>query len=302
MNNIVIPPIRCQGIKSKLVNDIKFIVSSISYERWIEPFMGSGVVGFNIRPDKAIFADINPYLIQFYTDIKTNKITPDIVKDYLSEEGDKLLKTGGEHYYVVRERFNKEHNSLDFLFINHSCFNKVIRFNSKGSFNSPFCRIANKFSKSYITRIVNQISNIQEIIRNKEYTFKCQSFEQTIKEANKEDLIYCDPPYLGRHVMYFNSWNEEQELLLHNMLISSGIKFILSTWHSDKYRYNKYIDTIWKDLHIITKEHFYIVGGKKERKHLVLEALISNFNAQLPESRSNEIYQGSIFNDNTTSR
>ncbi|MEO0075607.1 MAG: DNA adenine methylase, partial [candidate division WOR-3 bacterium] len=122
-----------------------------------------------------------------------------------------------------------------------------------------------------------------------------QSFEQTIKEANKEDLIYCDPPYIGRHVDYFDSWNEEQEMLLHDMLTSSGIKFILSTWHSNKYRYNKYLDTLWNNLYILTKEHFYHIGGSEENRNPMLEALISNFPAQLPEKRSNEIYQGSLF-------
>jgi len=295
MNNVFIPPIKCQGIKSKLITDIKFIASNVSYEKWVEPFMGSGVVGFNVRPDKAIFADSNPYLIQFYTDIQTNKITPNIVLNYLKEEGTKLLKTDGEHYYVIRERFNKEHNSLDFLFLNRSCFNGMIRFNSKGDFNVPFCRKPNRFARAYITKIVNQISNIQEIIRFKKYTFKCQSFEQTIKEANKDDLIYCDPPYIGRHVDYFDSWNEEQEILLHNMLTASGIKFILSTWHSNKYRYNKYLDTLWNNLYVLTKEHFYHIGGSEENRNSMLEALVTNFPAQLPEKKSNIIRQGSLF-------
>lgn len=296
MNNVFIPPIKCQGIKSKLIRDIKFIASNVSYKKWVEPFMGSGVVGFNVRPDKAIFADSNPYLIQFYTDIQTNKITPNIVLNYLKEEGAKLLKTNGEHYYLIRERFNKEHNSLDFLFLNRSCFNGMIRFNSKGDFNVPFCRKPNRFAQAYITKIVNQISNIQEIIRYKKYTFKCQSFEQTIKEANKDDLIYCDPPYIGRHVDYFDSWNEEQEILLHNMLTASGIKFILSTWHSNKYRYNKYLDTLWNNLYVLTKEHFYHIGGSEENRNSILEALVTNFPAQLPEKKSNVICQESLFN------
>ncbi len=40
---------------------------------WIEPFMGSGVVGFNVAPNIAIFADTNPYIIDFYDQIKRKK-------------------------------------------------------------------------------------------------------------------------------------------------------------------------------------------------------------------------------------
>lgn len=51
---IMVPPIKCQGIKTKLVEWIKSNISS--YDGiWYEPFMGSGVVGFNIRPKKAVF-------------------------------------------------------------------------------------------------------------------------------------------------------------------------------------------------------------------------------------------------------
>ncbi|HOV32584.1 MAG TPA: DNA adenine methylase [Candidatus Hydrogenedens sp.] len=99
--------------------------------------MGSGVVGFNVQPDKAIFADSNPHIIRFYSDIQTGNINPGIVKSFLQKEGNNLLKTEGQHYYTIRDRFNKEPNSLDFLFLNRACFNGMMRFNSKGKFNVP---------------------------------------------------------------------------------------------------------------------------------------------------------------------
>jgi len=279
---IFIPPIKCQGIKSKLLPEIRYIAQHVQYDRWIEPFMGSGVVGFNIRPDYAIFTDSNPHLIRFYSDLQTSKLTPSIVKSFLLDEGDKLEKTGGENYYSVRRRFNKEPNSLDFLFLNRACFNGMIRFNSKGGFNVPFCRKPTRFAQAYITKIVNQVKYIQEIIQLKKYTFLCQPFNVTLKEARNNDLIYCDPPYIGRHVDYFDSWDEDQEFLLHDMLINSGSKFILSTWHSNDFRRNTYIETLWTDLHILTKEHFYHVGASEENRNPILEALITNFYAELP--------------------
>ncbi|MEW6773446.1 MAG: Dam family site-specific DNA-(adenine-N6)-methyltransferase [Bacteroidota bacterium] len=295
MNKIFIPPIKCQGIKTKLIDVIKHISSHVKYEMWIEPFMGTGVVGFNIRPEKAIFADSNPHLIRFYSDLQMNKITPQKVKSFLQSEGNKLLIAGEDYYYKVRERFNNNHDPLDFLFLNRSCFNGMIRFNSKGDFNVPFCRKPNRFSKAYITKIVNQIENIQEIIKHKKYSFVCQSFDETIKQATKDDLIYCDPPYIGRHVDYFDSWNEKQEFLLHKMLTESGSKFILSTWHSNKYRKNEYLNTLWTNFHISTIEHFYHLGGKEDNRNPILEAVITNFPAKLPEKMNKTILQGNLF-------
>ena len=55
--------IKIQGIKTKLIPVIRQNVSLKKNILWIEPFMGSGVVGFNTRPERAIFADINPHII-----------------------------------------------------------------------------------------------------------------------------------------------------------------------------------------------------------------------------------------------
>jgi DNA adenine methylase len=45
---IYVPPIKLQGIKTKLVLDIKNLSNKIKFNRWVEPFMGSGVVAFNM--------------------------------------------------------------------------------------------------------------------------------------------------------------------------------------------------------------------------------------------------------------
>jgi DNA adenine methylase len=113
----IVPPIKCQGIKTKLVYWIKAMIPSDFSGVWIEPFMGSGVVAFNIRSQKAILADTNPHLINFYQAIKNNKITPNIAKSFLEKEGKLLENSNGEHYYFVHERFNEENHPLDFFII-----------------------------------------------------------------------------------------------------------------------------------------------------------------------------------------
>src|SRR5699024_5237517 len=121
---------------------IPFISDSVKWEGdgiWVEPFLGSGVVLFNIQPKKAIIGDSNPHIISFYQKIQSGSITPSIVRQFLEQEGKKLLETNGDYYYEVRERFNEFKSSLDFLFLNRSCYNGMMRFNSKGNFNVPFC-------------------------------------------------------------------------------------------------------------------------------------------------------------------
>lgn len=282
---IYVPPIKIQGIKTKLVPIIRQNVVMDSESVWIEPFMGSGVVGFNVEPHKAIFADTNPHIIEFYNQIKSKKITSQIVRAFLGHEG-KLLEQGDdEYYYTVRERFNKEHNPLDFLFLNRACFNGMIRFNKNYAFNVPYGHKPQRFSKAYITKIVNQVEHVSCLLEKFPWEFICQPFEQTISMARQNDFIYCDPPYIGRHVDYYDSWDEESEIKLYEVLFDSNAKFMLSTWDHNDYRTNDYIATVWKDCHKITREHFYHVGAKESNRNPMIEALLTNYEVNGKENR-----------------
>ncbi len=283
---IFVPPIKSQGIKTKLVEWINSSVKDIRFDRWVEPFMGTGVVAFNVRPPKALLCDSNPHLITFYKAIQNKEITPSKVKDHLTSEGRLLLKSGGQYYYEVRERFNNQGCPLDFLFLSRSCFNGMMRFNSKGGFNVPFCRKPDRFAPALITKITNQVGYISQIIDSGNYEFRNQDFKNTLKEIGSSDFVYSDPPYIGRHVDYFDSWSEEEEIILNQNLVNSNVNFIISTWLSNKYRVNDYVFSIWSDCFISTKEHFYHVGGKEINRNAVYEALLSNI--KLESSISNK--------------
>ncbi|MEI7796695.1 MAG: Dam family site-specific DNA-(adenine-N6)-methyltransferase [Methylococcaceae bacterium] len=272
-----VPPIKSQGIKTKLVPWIKSVTPENFKGDWIEPFMGTGVVAFNVAPQNAILCDTNPHLINFYTAIATGEITAPVVKNYLMHEGEKLQTLGEGHYYFIRERFNTHHEPLDFLFLNRAGFNGMIRFNRKGGFNIPFCRKPQRFAKAYITKIVNQVDFVSRLLKEKQFMFKCQNFTQTIAEASSNDIIYCDPPYIDRHADYYNGWQDENEQALFDKLSLFSGKFILSTWHHNDYRHNSYVADLWSQYNILTREHFYHVGAKETNRKPMIEALVTNF-------------------------
>ena len=276
-DKILIPPFKTQGIKTKLIHLIKGNVCIDDSTVWIEPFMGSGVVGLNVAPERAIFCDLNPHIINFYNKLKRKEIDSRTVLEYLNEQGAQLFQKNDEHYYFVRERFNREKDPLDFLFLNRSCFNGMIRFNKNNGFNVPYGHKPRRFSKAYITKIVNQVRHFEYKLRNNDWTFTCRSFENTIALANENSFIYCDPPYIGRHVDYYDSWDEAQEKKLYQCLTEAGAKFMLSTWAFNRYRENSYIDLIWSHCHKITKEHFYFVGAKEGNRNAMTEALLTNY-------------------------
>jgi DNA adenine methylase len=257
--------------------------------RWVEPFMGTGVIAFNVLPAEALLCDVNPHLINFYSAIQTGDITESSARVFLEKEGHKLQMTEGNYYYEVRKRFNENYHPLDFLFLNRAGFNGMIRFNKRGGFNIPFCKKPNRFSPAYITKISNQIKNVRQILSARNFTFRCQDFSETFKEIRNSDIVYCDPPYIDRHTDFYNSWDSTNELKLYQCLSGMGARFILSTWHHNKYRKNKYIDELWRDFHVNTRSHFYHVGGKENNRNEMTEALITNFEIQDTSSRSNAL-------------
>ncbi len=281
LDKIHVPPIKIQGIKTKIVDLIAKYVPENSDSIWYEPFMGSGVVGLNLAPHKAVFSDRNPYTISFYNDLKSHAITPQTAREFLEYEGSLLKTHDSKHYYFVRDRFNREHNSLDFLFLNRSCFNGLIRFNRSHEFNVPYGHKNERFSKAYITKITNQIAYVQNMIDQNDWVFKCCDFQDSLSNATENDFIYCDPPYIGRHVDYYDSWEEKDEKLLYNTLKECKTKFIVSSWDHNKYRKNEYLESIWKDCFKIKKEHFYHVGAKEDNRNSMTEALLMNFNPQV---------------------
>lgn len=280
MRKVLLPPLKSQGIKTKLVPWIQALVSNQVADRWVEPFLGTGTVAFNSGYRRALLADINPHSIEFYKQIQTGRITPLAVRAYLEEEGALLSTLGGEYFTRVRDRFNLDHDPLDFLFISRTGFNGMMRFNKRGEWNVPFCKKPDRFSKSYITKIVNQVRNVAYLIQP-EWEFRAATFDEVILEATADDVIYCDPPYAGRHVDYYNGWTHDDEQRLFNLLSATPARFILSTWHHNDYRENMMIDRYWKRFNIVTRDHFYHAGPKLENRRSIVEALVYNFHSDI---------------------
>lgn len=283
----IIPPIKSQGIKTKLIpwiNDL-ILTSGISLNtRWIEPFFGTGVVGFNSPVNGIhIVGDTNPHIINFYQQLQSGEITPHTMRTYLERES-KLLEMADEdgytHYRLVRNRFNQEHSPYDFIFLSRAGFNGMMRFNKSGDWNIPFCKKPGRFAPAYITKICNQVRSVAQIIRKKEWKFNNAPFLETIALAGEGDIIYCDPPYYGRYVDYYNGWTEKDEEELFYALSQTRAKFILSTWHHNDYRPNEMIKRFRQRFNVVTKEHFYHNGGKIENRHSMVEAMVFNFDLQ----------------------
>lgn len=276
LHRIGVPPLKCQGIKTKLV---PFILSQIHWQgdraaRWVEPFLGSGVVAFNLAPQRALLTDSNQHIIRFYQAIQQGALDRAIVRQFLQTEGAKLNQIGAEYYYEVRQRFNETAAPLDFLFLNRACFNGLMRFNRQGQFNVPFCHKPQRFAQSYITKIANQVDWVARQMVNKDWQFQVADWQTTLQQVQPQDFVYLDPPYIGRHTDYYNAWGQvdAEELAAIAQQLPCG--FALSMWLENQHRHNDHITTCWADIPAKSYAHFYHLGSQETWRGAMTEALL----------------------------
>ncbi|MBR8830670.1 MAG: hypothetical protein N5P05_000830 [Chroococcopsis gigantea SAG 12.99] len=268
------PPIKSQGIKTKLV---PFILSSIQWDgkgRWIEPFLGSGSVLLNAKPDRALVADTNKHIINVYKYIQSEIINANSLKYHLETEGCRLEKRGEDYYYEVRNRFNNSANPFDFIFLNRASFNGVVRFNSKGGFNVPFCKKIGRFRAAYVTKICNQVAWAGEIISGRNWIFEVRDWRDILDKAEREDFVYLDPPYTGRHADYYSQWKESDASELAERVKNLPCGFAYSMWKKNVYRENEHLNVHFQGFPCLTYQHFYQVGSREDFRNAMEEALI----------------------------
>lgn len=272
-SKIMVPPIKCQGIKTKLVPFIKETVKRDPDGLWIEPFVGSGVVAFNLAPQRALLNDKNQYVIALYKGIQSGEITSKSVRQFLEYHGAKLEEGGAAYYLEMRDEFNANGDPLYFLFLNRSDFNGMIRFNRHGQFNVPFCQKPNRFAPAYITKICNQVAKVASIMRGKDWQFTCTPWQDAFSNASAEDYIYLDPPYIGRDTSYVGEWPEEEAVALSEYAHATPANVCLSMWKENEFRRNEHLFTYWSDFTWYEQDHFYHIGAKESNRHPMIEVL-----------------------------
>ena len=268
------PPIKTQGIKTKLA---PFIAGQIRWDgagRWVEPFLGSGAVLLNIGPQRALAADSCVPVIDFYRAVQDGRVTAAAVQSFLQDEGEQLRRKGAAHYYHIRERFNELGRPLDFLFVSRACFNGLLRFNRQGHFNTPFCKKPERFRPAYITKICNQVQWAGDAIKGRDWEFVVADWRDTLSGVGDGDFIYADPPYAGRYADYYNGWDEQDGYELAEALKAAPCRFLCSTWVENRFRRNERLWDWFGGYEIATFEHYYHLGATESLRHAMREGLV----------------------------
>jgi DNA adenine methylase len=178
--------LRYPGGKSKL---LFFLINHLPSRQslkgtYIEPFVGGGSVFLEVKPKRAIVADLNSELIDLYKGIK-----------YCPHKLWKIFESfpsGKRSYYKIRDS-RMPTNYLSYraartLYLNRTCFKGMWRHNPKGDFNVGYGGEERRWVITHEN--IRELSNVlksAEILK--------QDYEETIGLCTKNDFIFLDPPY-----------------------------------------------------------------------------------------------------------
>lgn len=195
------------------------------FNRYIDPFLGGGALYFYLEPTNAILSDINQELITTYSAIKND--WQDVEK-HLKKHA---KKHNEQYYYYMRNMQPRLETTIAarMIYLNRTCFNGVYRVNKNGKFNVPIG------TRNNILFDTDEFQARSQMLQNAQIL--CSDFEDIINLSNREDFLFCDPPYAvldknNRFLGYTKNmfdWNDQ--IRLKNALINAknrNVKIIMT--------------------------------------------------------------------------
>jgi DNA adenine methylase len=188
------PFVKWAGGKNQLIEALN-LRSPSKFHTYYEPFLGGGAFFFRLyssrTPFKAVLSDTNEELVTAYLTIKNS--VNDLILN-LAGHQEKYHLSPREYYYEVRD-FQEPKDNIErtsrFLFLNKTCYNGLYRVNREGKFNVPF----GAYKRPNICDEQN-LCAVSEALKSSSVELRVADYEQAICNAQENDFLYFDPPYL----------------------------------------------------------------------------------------------------------
>lgn len=188
-----------------------------------EPFLGSGAVLATLAPRNARASDAFAPLIEIW---RTLQSAPDELVRWYSERWHAMMSGDKEtEYNRIRDSYNARPNGADLLFLCRTCYGGVVRFRQADGHMSTPCGPQRPISPESFARRARDWR-----IRTAHTKFAVMDYEEALAAARKDDLVYCDPPYVHTQRILYGA----QEFRVENLFRaidrcrSRGVRVALS--------------------------------------------------------------------------
>lgn len=256
------PVIKWSGSKrSQAENILTYFPREI--DTYYEPFCGGASVlrrllSSDIKVNRYVCSDLNSGLIDLWNEIINH---PERVSSYykklwneLNADDDKQRKK--EYFAMVRERYNKEHNPLDFMFIMRTTTNGMPRYNRDGEFNNSFHVTRDGIIPDTLEKIIYEWN---KLLKDNRVEFISCSYDEI--KPNQNDFVYLDPPYANTKGMYYGTIDYTK---LWDWLRSLPCKYALSF---DGISGEE--DNTWNVPTDVYSKHEYLLSGNSSFKRTI---------------------------------
>jgi DNA adenine methylase len=221
-------PFQYQGSKRALAATILQYLP-LHVQRVVEPFAGSAAFSIacaaRSRAKEFWLNDYNKPLAELVGLIVNQ---PESIADFYkatwrSEEEDAL-----EHYYMIRESFNRTNDPRLLLYLLARCVKGSVRYNSEGLFNqSPDKRRLGTRPETMKENIIA----VSMLLQGKTIVTS-QDYRDVLNNCRDWDLVYMDPPYQGvcgeRDSRYLSGIAFDDFVGALDQLNTRGVRFIIS--------------------------------------------------------------------------
>ncbi len=221
-------PIQYQGSKRNLATVIlRYVPKGV--DCLIESFAGSAAISIAAAARKMaktyMINDLNKPLAELLRLIVEFPVeTASFYEQVWNAQHDDSI----EHYYRIREDFNRTQDPRLFLYLLARCVKGSVRYNSSGMFNqSPDKRRCGTRPETMRTNILG----VSALLKGKS-RFSSLDYREVLASAKTSDLVYMDPPYQGvcgeRDQRYFSGIGHCDFVTSLEELNAGGISYIVS--------------------------------------------------------------------------